>query len=83
MGREANCEVRDGSGGPAEGLGGPPVGTRGVGRPTRRYRTGRESHPNVRAESGSSPGSPGGVGRPTRRTKGGRECHPEVPESNS
>ena len=48
--REAHPEVREGSGGPPEGLGGVESHTQrsvGVGRPTWRSRRGREAHPEV------------------------------------
>ena len=51
-GREAHSDVREGSGGPHGGLGGPPVGTGEVGRPTRRSEKGWEAHLEVREGSG-------------------------------
>ena len=55
MGREANSEVRERSGGPHEGPGGPPGGTGQVGNPTQTSGRDRETHPKVTEESGAFP----------------------------
>ena len=62
-----------------EGLGGPPKGTEGAVRHTRRSGRDRKVHPKVSEGSGSPPRGPGGptegpgwVGSPTQRSKRGR-----------
>ena len=57
-GREAHPEVRKAHLEVQEGLGGPPKGPVGVGRPSRWFGRGREAHSKVR--DGSS-GPPGGL----------------------
>ena len=52
---------------------GPPRGSGGVRRPTRRSRMGREAHLEVQEELGGPLRGLGGVGRPTQRSgRGGR-----------
>ena len=71
-GRETYPEVQEGSERTPEGQGRFGNLTQRFGRverPTRRYRKGRETHPEV-----------GEALRPTRRSGKGRETHPEVGE---
>ena len=51
MGRKALEEVWEGSGGPSEGLECAPGGNGGIGRPTRRSRSGQEALAEVREAS--------------------------------
>ena len=76
-GQEAHLEVLEGSGGPSEGLRGPPVSSVGVGRPSRRYGRGLEDLPQVwEGLVGPSAGLRG-VRRPSYRFRRGWETPPE------
>ena len=58
------------------GSGGPPGGLRWIRRPTRRWRKGREAHPEVWKRLGGLPGGLGWVERPSQLVRSFREALP-------
>ena len=87
MGRKAHPKVWEGLEGQLggfedhshdrEGLGGPPGGPAGVGRPSQRSWKGQEAQPKVREGSGDPSKGLGGAKKPTRIPGRSREAHSE------